>query len=186
MSLFAWLREIGLRLLSTLGLYNKKGTVVLLAGLDNSGKSTLLHRLSQGQVTALQPTERPHIDEFQLGGVSFKAWDLGGHEAVRYLWFDFLSDSHAIVFMVDSADGERLEEAHWELSEMLSDANLDGVPVAVLYNKSDLPDAWPAEKLEGMLDLARLEARRPIKTFVTSVLRGEGYPDAFRWLGTHL
>lgn len=30
MSLFAWLREIGLRLLSTLGLYNKKGTVVLL------------------------------------------------------------------------------------------------------------------------------------------------------------
>lgn len=42
------------------------------SGLDNSGKSTLLHRLSQGQVTALQPTERPHIDEFQLGGVSFK------------------------------------------------------------------------------------------------------------------
>lgn len=23
-------------------------------------------------MTALQPTERPHIDEFQLGGVSFK------------------------------------------------------------------------------------------------------------------
>lgn len=44
----------------------------LVTGLDNSGKSTLLHRLSQGQVTALQPTERPHIDEFQLGGVSFK------------------------------------------------------------------------------------------------------------------
>lgn len=44
----------------------------LVTGLDNSGKSTLLHRLSQGQVTALQPTERPHIDEFQLGGISFK------------------------------------------------------------------------------------------------------------------
>lgn len=43
-----------------------------VTGLDNSGKSTLLHRLSQGQVTALQPTERPHIDEFQLGGVTFK------------------------------------------------------------------------------------------------------------------
>ncbi|CAM9791825.1 unnamed protein product, partial [Ectocarpus fasciculatus] len=118
------------------------------------------------------------------------AWDLGGHEAVRYLWFDFLSDSHAIVFMVDSADGERLEEAHWELSEMLSDANLDGVPVAVLYNKSDLPDAAlcrpPVLVGREQLDLERLEARRPIKTFVTSVLKGEGYPDAFRWLGSHL
>ena len=52
-----------------------------------------------------------------------QAWDLGGHEAVRYLWFDFLGDSHAIVFMIDRADGERLEEAHWELSELLSDVS---------------------------------------------------------------
>lgn len=52
-----------------------------------------------------------------------QAWDLGGHEAVRYLWFDFLSDSHAIVFMVDGADDERLDEAHWELSELLSDVS---------------------------------------------------------------
>lgn len=53
-----------------------------------------------------------------------QAWDLGGHEAVRYLWFDFLTDSHAIVFMVDGADEERLEEAHWELTEMLSDVGV--------------------------------------------------------------
>lgn len=53
-----------------------------------------------------------------------QAWDLGGHEAVRYLWFDFLTDSHALVFMIDGADEERLEEAHWELAEMLSDVSL--------------------------------------------------------------
>lgn len=53
----------------------------LVAGLDNSGKSTLLHRLSQGQVTALQPTERPHIDEFQLGGISFKV----GRGFIRFM-----------------------------------------------------------------------------------------------------
>lgn len=29
--------------------------------------------------------------------------------------------------------------------------NLDGVPVAVLYNKSDLPGAVPEEKLEAMV-----------------------------------
>lgn len=58
--------------------------------------------------------------------MNVQAWDLGGHEAVRYLWFDFLSDSHAIVFMIDRADGERLEEAHWELSELLSDVSPPG------------------------------------------------------------
>ena len=43
---------------------------------------------------------------------------------MRYLWFDFLSDSHAIVFMVDGADDQRLDEAHWELSELLNDVSL--------------------------------------------------------------
>lgn len=32
--MFAWLREIGLRLLSTLGLYNKKATVILLGEFE--------------------------------------------------------------------------------------------------------------------------------------------------------
>lgn len=67
-----------------------------------------------------------------------QAWDLGGHEAVRYLWFDFLSDSHAIVFMIDGADGERLEEAHWELSELLSDVSPTsqvGLPTATCFKQ---------------------------------------------------
>lgn len=59
----------------------------------------------------------------QLCQIFVQAWDLGGHEAVRYLWFDFFTGSQAIVFMVDGADEDRLEEAHWELSEMLSDVS---------------------------------------------------------------
>lgn len=45
---------------------------------------------------------------------------------MRYLWFDFVGDSHAIVFMIDGADEQRLDEAHWELSEMLG-VSLPGV-----------------------------------------------------------
>lgn len=67
-----------------------------------------------------------------------QAWDLGGHEAVRYLWFDFLSDSHAIVFMIDRADGERLEEAHWELSELLSDVSPLKLDVSFRLTRAEL------------------------------------------------
>lgn len=44
-------------------------------------------------MTALQPTERPHIDEFQLGGVSFKVLGMAAlvsswadKTGVRYLY----------------------------------------------------------------------------------------------------
>lgn len=45
----------------------------------------------------------------QMGALSIKAWDLGGHEVVRELWADYFAEADAIVYMVDSADHERLE-----------------------------------------------------------------------------
>lgn len=61
---------------------------------------------------------------------------------MRYLWFDFLSDSHAIVFMVDGADDERLDEAHWELSELLSD-----VSIALTVGRRRLPTMFAVCRL---------------------------------------
>ncbi|CAM9244675.1 unnamed protein product, partial [Heterosigma akashiwo] len=118
-----WFREIIVSVLSSLGLYNRNATIVFL-GLDNAGKSTLLHRLTAGAVSSLPPTERPHQEVFQFGTTKFKAWDLGGHETVRYLWDDFSADSQGVIFMVDSADFERFEEAKEELQRLLEEPAL--------------------------------------------------------------
>ena len=68
-----------------------------------------------------------------------RAWDLGGHEAVRELWRDYYLQADAILFMVDSADVERFGEARDELAALMDDPALRAVPVAVLANKKDLP-----------------------------------------------
>jgi hypothetical protein len=57
------------------------------------------------------PTQRPTSEEITIGNVSFKVWDLGGHEAVRVLWQQYEMAADAIVFVIDSADRERLREA---------------------------------------------------------------------------
>ena len=115
-----WLRDAIGALLFTLGLQNKKATIVLV-GLDNAGKTTLLHRLASGGLSSFPPTEKPHADRFALGGVSFRAWDLGGHDSVRHLWDDFLPDAHGVVFLVDAADGDRFDEAADELAALAAD-----------------------------------------------------------------
>lgn len=59
---------------------------------------------------------------------------------MRYLWFDFLTGSQAIVFMVDGADEDRLEEAHWELSEMLSDVSFCVMSPDISVRRRKAPD----------------------------------------------
>jgi hypothetical protein len=59
--------------------------VKVCAGLDNAGKSTLLHKLCNQEVRAFVPTTKAHAKTFSLGSITFTAWDLGGHEQVRHV-----------------------------------------------------------------------------------------------------
>jgi len=49
--------------------------------------------------------------------------------------------------MVDAADPEKLEAAKDELSALLQKPQLQGIPVLVLGNKSDMPNALQVQEL---------------------------------------
>jgi len=180
-----WVKSVFLQFFAALGLLNKEATIVLL-GLDNAGKSTLLRRMTDGSFTSFSPTERPHVEEFQFGSVKFQAWDLGGHETVRYLWDDYMADSHGVVFMVDSADQERLDEAKTELLDLLGEPALQDAPVALLFNKQDLPAALGDEELRQILEWEEISQDRVIEAFPTSVLMETGINQALQWLASQL
>jgi GTP-binding protein SAR1 len=186
-------------LLQSLGLAGKSGNLLVL-GLDNAGKTTLLYSLhNNGQhdnaVRSFPPTDRPSfINEFHYGsGLKFNAWDLGGHEAVRHLWEDYVSDQvSAVLFLIDAADHDRLEEAAYELDALLSPESgalsANNVPVAILLNKCDMDIAMSTEEVCGRIEYDRLKAEHNdcIDVFRISVLRREGYGPAFKWVGGFL
>jgi GTP-binding protein SAR1 len=180
-----------------LGLAGKQGQLLLL-GLDNAGKTTLLHHLRTGPSAPLgrtfPPTDRPSREQLVwTGGIQFTAWDLGGHEAVRHLWEDYLSSElSAILFLVDASDGERIEEAGYELDHLLHTITQDkgeGIPVALLLNKCDLAEALPSVEILQKMDYANLQnyqAEKYMRVFRISVLKSQGYAEAFQWIGTFL
>mmetsp|Transcript_38504 Transcript_38504/g.93324 ORF Transcript_38504/g.93324 Transcript_38504/m.93324 type:complete len:195 (+) Transcript_38504:265-849(+) len=185
-----YLRGLVETLWKALGFEGKSGTIVMM-GLDNAGKTTLLHRLrTGGDIRSFPPTDRPHQSEtFVCGGISFKAWDLGGHEAVRHLWEDYVCESSAVLFLIDASDTGRVEEAGYELDALIGEKIVQGVPVAVLLNKCDLEAALPSPEICERIqwdDLQRMQGADKLRMFRISVLKGEGYQPAFRWISEFL
>jgi len=192
MFLFDLFRSI----LNSLGLGYKNGKVIFL-GLDNAGKTTLLHMLKTGQLATAQPTLHPNQEELIMGGVRFRTFDLGGHETAQRIWSHYYAAADGIVFIIDSADRTRFEEAGEALTRLLEDPALAHVPIAVLGNKIDIPSAASEDELRASVGLhyhmtsgrgtaKGTEGARPLEVFMVSIKRQMGYAEAFQWLSRFL
>jgi len=187
--MFNWLFNV----LNYLGLHNKNASILFL-GLDNAGKTTLLHILRDDKIVVHEPTRHPQMEELVVGGVNFKTHDLGGHSAARRLWKDYYSSTDGIVFLVDTADGARFPEAKEELSKLLSCQELSKVPFVILGNKIDLKEAVSEQRLKSELGINHTTGKRgtvqaglrPLEVYMCSVVKRAGYRDGFKWLAKYL
>lgn len=173
--------------LGYLGLYSKKANLIFL-GLDNAGKTTLLHMLKHDKVTQSKPTYHPCSEELKMGNLRLNTFDLGGHESARKLWTEFFPTVDGIIFLVDSADPSRFPEAKKELHDVCGNQVLENIPVAILGNKVDKKGAVQEFELRDALDLSTIQSNgtRQIELFMCSITQKAGYPQALEWMSKYL
>jgi len=183
-------------MLNYLGLYKKSGKLVFL-GLDNAGKTTLMHMLKDDKMAQHVPTLHPTSEELTMGNIKFTAFDLGGHTQARRVWKDYFPAVDGVVFIVDAYDRSRLMESKAELDGLLTDEQISNCPVLILGNKIDRPGAMSEEELRSVFGLhgqttgkgntPKSDLRgRPMELFMCSLLQRQGYGDGFRWLAQYL
>ena len=81
--------------------FTKKLEVVLV-GLENSGKTTLLNVMSAGHPVETGPTIGLNVKMVKKGGVQMKCWDIGGQAQYRSEWGRYTRGCDVIIYVVDA------------------------------------------------------------------------------------
>lgn len=106
---------------------------------------------------------------------------MGGQTSIRPYWRCYYANTDAIIYVVDSADKERVGIAKNELVSMLAEEELVNVPLLVFANKQDIPGSLTAAEVSEALHLDALKDR-PWSIFKASAVSGEGLNDGMEWL----
>lgn len=122
------------------------------------------------------PTIGFNVEKVSHQNINFVLWDLGGQSNIRPYWRCYFPGTNCIIFVVDSADIERLSIARkvpgstsnprliflvsQELVQMLEEEELKDSTLLVFANKQDLPGAYTAAQISEALGLAQLKDRR--------------------------
>jgi ADP-ribosylation factor-like protein 8 len=119
--------------------------------------------------------------EVKKGHVSIKCWDLGGQPKFRSMWERYCRDVNALIFVVDAADSDAIPVAKDELHALTSKPALDGIPLLILANKSDLPDKMSVDEVIEALDLKRI-VHREISCYGVSAKEETNLEAVLQWL----
>jgi len=151
-----------------------------MLGLDNSGKTSILKRLSEEDITHIMPTQGFNIKSLLHEGFKLNVWDIGGQKTIRPYWKNYFENTDCLIYVVDSSDRRRLDESRDELHELLEEDKLSGIPVLIFANKQDLMNAVPEEEIVESMGLMEIKDRT-FSIQPCSAKTGEHLQEGLEW-----
>jgi len=174
---FDCLTEMGLSL-SKLG---QKELRVLLLGLDSAGKSTILYKLKLDETLNTIPTVGFNVETIKYKKMNLNVWDVGGQDSIRSLWRHYYTGTHALIFVIDCADHDRIQQARDEFTKIVNDREMKDSVVLIYANKQDLKGARMAHEIPELLGLDRL-GERSWSVQPSCATTGDGLEPGLDWL----
>ena len=173
------------KLLTFLGL-KKKEVNVLVVGLDNSGKSSVMNHFKpkETKVTEIVPTVGFSVEKFTFKNLNVTAFDMSGQGRYRNLWEHYYSGIEAIIFVIDSTDSLRFVVVRDELEMMLKHSDLQdkGIPILFLANKSDLASSQSSSQISTAIGLSNIITSNPWIIISSNAVQGDGLEEGIDWL----
>lgn len=159
----------------------KKPTKILIMGLDNSGKTSIIMSLKENtnllSYFSLRPTKGLSVEEFKNDQQGMVCWDLGGQAQYRKKYLKdfsrYLKETEKIIFVIDVQDTNRYDLALEYLEgliEVLKNSECF-IEISLFLHKFD-PNLINKEDFKNLFHKINTELVNKIKTII---------PDTFNY-----
>lgn len=153
---------------------------VLLLGLDNAGKTTIVKKILQEDIQEVSPTMGFQISTVLYKGFNLNIWDIGGQTSLRTFWGNYFEKTNVVVWVIDALALNRLGESYRELRDKVVEQDrLEGVSLLVLVNKIDAVE--DGEKIRQQVEAELGLGGGNWRVMTVSGKTGEGVVEAMEW-----
>ncbi|KAM6089209.1 ADP-ribosylation factor-like protein 5B isoform 2-T2 [Chlamydotis macqueenii] len=138
-------------------LFGNQEHKVIIVGLDNAGKTTILYQFLMNEVVHTSPTIGSNVEEIVVKNTHFLMWDIGGQESLRSSWNTYYSNT------------EDLRKA----------------AVLIFANKQDMKGCMTAAEISTYLTLSSIKDH-PWHIQSCCALTGEGLCQGLEWMTSRI
>ncbi|KAH3678146.1 hypothetical protein WICMUC_001662 [Wickerhamomyces mucosus] len=147
---------------------------IIILGLDNSGKSTILNSILDKPNTDISPTLGFEIHSLQHKSHNLNFWDIGGQESIRTFWFNYFFDKFDYIFFVIDliTINSRFNEIYNEFIRLLENERFEQIKLIIILNKMDLFDNTDSESIKEEV-IKKLELSRYLVKYEIVMVSGK-------------
>jgi ADP-ribosylation factor protein 1 len=163
-----------------------------MVGLDAAGKTTILYKLKLGELVTTMPTIGFNVEQLQYKKLSMSIWDVGGQDKIRPLWRYYFQGADAVIFVVDSADRDRIDDqkgyennARIELMRLVDEDELRNASFLIYANKQDQENSMSLKEVAERLGLNKIR-NRDWHIQGACAKNGDGLYEGLDWLNQNL
>ncbi|CAD8177039.1 unnamed protein product [Paramecium octaurelia] len=158
---------------------NVQKSNLMMVGLDNAGKTTILYQLQRNKVETLIPTIGFNLEKAQYKQYEIFAWDIGGADPRVQIYKPNGLTYNGIIFVVDCNDKDRFECTATIFHRLLTKENFKELPILILANKKDLIKVNLQELTRDLMleKLANIWHIQPC-----CAVSKEGIEDGLKWM----